>query len=192
MPTSDEAASTEIALHLAEYSQIKSEQRERIQHRDGLVYTTITAMAAVVAATVQQHNAAVLLLLPPVVIVLAWKYLANDEKIGGARRYVGEQMAPRLALLAGATTTVFGWEDAHQNGVYRHVRRYVQLAVDLLTFCFLPACALAGFWILGPRPAGLVIVSVFEAVLLTGMAWLTTVACIGVPFRWFVRTSSGG
>lgn len=183
MPADSEIAEFEMSLHLAEYGQIKSEQRDRIQRRDGLVYTTLAAMAAVVAATLQQHDVAALLLLPPVVMVLGWKYLANDEKISAAGRYVRDHLAPRLAHLTNTSSPVFDWERSHREGVYGRVRRYVQFMVDLLTFCVLPACALVGFWTLGSHPVGLVVVSMVEVVLLAGLAWLVMLACLGVPFR---------
>ena len=172
----DGTTDTEMTLILTEYDQVKGEQRNRIQHRDGLVYTTIAAMGAVIAATIGQHNAAVLLLLPPVAIVLGWKYLANDEKIGNANRYVREQLSPRAAEIAGVAQ-VFGWESYHRTGVFRRARWLVQLAVDLLAFNVLPAAALVGFWVVGPCPAGLVVVSVAEALLLTGFGWLVWLAC---------------
>jgi hypothetical protein len=176
-PATD-ARAVERELILAEYGPLKAEQQARIAHRDGLTYTTIGAMVAVVAGTIQQHNVAVLLLLPPVAIALAWKYLANDEKISGAGRYIREQMAPRLTDITGVAT-VFGWESAHQGGVYSRVRPYVQVAVDLLTFCAPPGAALVAFWVLGPRPVGLLAVSVVEALLLTGLCWLVALASLG-------------
>lgn len=170
-----EARATELKLILAEYDQIKSEQHSRIQARDGLVYTTMAAMAAVVAGTIQQHNTAVLLLLPPVALVLGWKYLANDEKISVAGEYVRDRMAPRLSELTGIAS-VFGWESAHRGGVHHPVRRHVQRLVDLMTFCALPVAALVGFWTTGPHPAGLVVVSAVEAALELGAVWLVIVS----------------
>ena len=123
---SSATADTEMTLLLSEYDQVKSEQRNRIQHRDGLVYTTLAALAAVVAATVSQHSAAILLLLPPVAIVLGWKYLSNDEKIGTASRYVRERLSPRVDEIVDVTGPVFGWESFHRAGVFRRVRRHVQ------------------------------------------------------------------
>jgi hypothetical protein len=178
-PAPQSATETEVTLLLAEYDQVKGEQRGRIQHRDGLVYSTLAAMAAVIAATIGLHTAAVLLLLPPVAIVLGWKYLANDEKIGTAGGYVRDRIAPRLVEITGVTGTVFGWETGHQAGVFRRTRRYVQLAVDLITFCALPFAALVGFWVLGPCPAGLIVVSVLETLLLGGLGWLVAQACLG-------------
>lgn len=176
------SSTTEVEkeLLLVEYGQLKAEQQARIQHRDGLVYTTLAAMAAVVAGTISQHATAVLLLLPPVALVLAWKYLAADEKIDGIARYIRDRLATRLATVTGLPAEqVFGWESAHHGGHFRRVRRYVQVAGDLLTFCVLPAAALVAFWTLGPTPVGLVGVSVVEAGLLAGLGWLVVIATFG-------------
>lgn len=167
----------EVAVHLAEYDKIKSEQQSRIQHRDSLTYTTLAAMAATVAGTVQQHSAAVLLLLPPIAVVLGWKYLANDEKISSAGRYLRDQLAPRLTFLSNGTG-VFGWETAHRSGVYVRVRGYVQTAVDLVTFCLLPLCGLVVFWVTGPRSVPLLTASIGEALLLGALGWLVALASL--------------
>ncbi|WP_370949636.1 hypothetical protein AB5J62_19340 [Amycolatopsis sp. cg5] len=184
---SNSTAESELKLVLIEYDQVKSEQRNRIQHRDGLVYTTIAAMGAILAATISQRTTAVLLLLPPVGIVLGWKYLANDAKIGSANSYVRERLSPRATEITGSTGPVFGWETYHRVGVFHRARRFVQVVVDLLTFCVLPCAALIGFWVVGPCPAGLLVVSIVEVVLLVGLGWLVGLAFLsrdelrGVP-----------
>lgn len=174
-PVGPTAEAAELSVRLAEYNQLKSEQQGRIQHRDGLVYTTLVAMAATVTGALNQHSAAVLLLLPPVAAVLGWKYLANDEKVTVAGGYLREQLSPRLAELTSAPS-VLGWESAHRDGVYGPVRAYVQAGADVLTFCLLPLCALIAFWISGARPTGLLPVSIVEALLLAGVGWLAVLA----------------
>jgi hypothetical protein len=176
-PAVDAETKTEMTLLLAEYGEVKSEQRNRIQHRDGLVYTTLAAMAAVLAATFSVHDGAVLMVLPPLALVLGWKYLSNDEKIGTAGSYVRERLAVRAAELSGVAGPVFEWETYHRAGPFQFARRYVQVGVDLLAFCVLPAAALIAFWVVGPCPAGLVVVSVVELLLLVGLGWLMWLAC---------------
>jgi len=180
LPSTDPnlAAERELKLVLTEYDHVKSEQRSRIQHRDGLVYTTIAAMGAVLAATISQHSVAVLLLLPPVSIVLGWKYLANDAKIGSANSYVRHRLSPRATEITGSTGPVFGWETYQRTGFFYQARRFVQVAIDLLTFCVLPCAALIGFWVVGPYPPGLLVVSVAEVILLGGLGWMMVLASL--------------
>ncbi|MHC5905468.1 hypothetical protein ACVNF4_16445 [Streptomyces sp. S6] len=158
-------------LMLAEYENIKDEQKARIGFRDNLLYVTLTVVAAVIAAAAQAKRAEMLLALPPVCVVLGWTYLVNDEKISAIGRYVREELGPRLAELAspGAGLTAFGWEVAHRGDVRRASRKWLQLAVDLLAFCVVPLAALAVFWV---EPSGgplLVVLSGVEALTVVGL-----------------------
>ncbi|MEW2633762.1 hypothetical protein AB0903_19405 [Streptomyces sp. NPDC048389] len=162
-------------LLLTEYQALKEEQRARIGFRDNLLYAMLAAIAAVVAAVLQaKGRPELLLLLPPVSVLLGWTYLANDEKISAAGRYVREELAPRLASLANASPAsvspspdreeprVFGWEIAHRADARRRSRKLLQLAVDLLAFCAIPLAALVVFWVAGDAGVVLVAVSVLE------------------------------
>jgi hypothetical protein len=156
-------------LLLAEYQALKEEQRGRIGFRDNLLYAMLAAIAASMAAVLQaKGRLELLLLLPPVSVLLGWTYLANDEKISAAGRYVREELAPRLASLANASPAhdsrahtspanvppsgdreelrVFGWEIVHRAAARRRSRKLLQLAVDLLAFCAIPLAALVVFW----------------------------------------------
>lgn len=190
--TGDRTRDAEVTFGMAEYDKLKAEQHSRIQHRDGLMYTTLASMAAVIAGTISLHTAAVLLLLPPVAIVLAWKYLAADEKISGIGQYIRTNLGPRLAALTGVEVEkVFGWEAEHRGGVYARVRSIVQVAVDLVAFCVLPLAGLVGFWVIGPCPAGLVLVSIVEALLLVCLGLLTWMATLGMAgLGWLVRIAA--
>lgn len=174
---------TEAQLLLAEYEQLKSEQRNRIQFRDGLMYTTLASLAATVAATIGLHTAATLLLLPPVSVLLGWKYLANDAKISAMGAYVRAELAPRLAELSGAATPVFGWEASHQRIHGRNIRMIMQIIVDLIAFCVMPTAGLIIFWTSRPVPPILIPVSGVEALL------CTVLGAFAVAHSWpFART----
>jgi hypothetical protein len=78
-----ETSEIEREIYLAEYKQLKDEQRARIGVRDNLIYATFTALAAVAVFAfggVSPRYPA-LLLLPPACIVLGWTYLSNDRKV---------------------------------------------------------------------------------------------------------------
>jgi hypothetical protein len=131
---------------LVEYERIKEEQKTRIGFRDNLVYATFASMAGIIAATVSSSTRAYLLLLPPVSVVLGWTYLVNDEKISSIGRYIRAELAPRLTALISDQALVFGWETAHRSDYHRVSRKYLQLAVDLLTFCGAPFVAVVVYW----------------------------------------------
>ncbi|MGA4847126.1 hypothetical protein ACOBQB_12995 [Streptomyces sp. G5(2025)] len=157
-------------LLLAEYDQIKQEQRARIGFRDNLIYATLGVMAAVIGSTLARDGQLeLLLLLPPLSVTLGWTYLANDEKISAIGRYVRDELAPRLKDLTPEGGEVFGWESAHRRDAHRRSRKRIQLAVDLLTFCAAPLASLTVFWLLGPAQWPLLAVSLAETAMLAGL-----------------------
>ncbi|WP_416968605.1 hypothetical protein [Streptomyces sp. 4F14] len=158
-------------LLLAEYENIKDEQKARIGFRDNLLYVTLTVVAAVIAAAAQAKRAEMLLALPPVCVVLGWTYLVNDEKISAIGRYVREELGPRLSEIAlpGGGFTAFGWEVAHRGDARRASRKRLQLAVDLLAFCLVPFAALVVFWVAASGEPLLVVLSGVEALTVVGL-----------------------
>lgn len=121
------------SMHLAEYEKVKDEQIARIGHRDGLVYATLGAVAAVVAFGATQHGSGdALLILPIATTVLGWLYLVNDEKISAIGRYVRHDLTPRLA--SGTAGKIFMWEHAHRADARRKQRKFIQFFMDELLF----------------------------------------------------------
>jgi hypothetical protein len=162
------------ALLITEYDRIKEEQRARISFRDNLLYVTLASMAAVIAASLQPENRPeLLLLLPPVSALLGWTYLVNDEKISAIGRYVREELAPRLESLTAERerSRVLGWESAHRGDRRRTSRKWLQLAVDILTFCVAPLAALVVFWVAGPATTAHVTVSIGELLAIAVLCW---------------------
>ncbi|MFD4997942.1 hypothetical protein [Streptomyces buecherae] len=159
-------------LLLAEYEQVKQEQRARIGFRDNLIYATFGTMAAVIGSTLARSgHLDMLLLLPPLSVILGWTYLVNDEKISAIGRYVRNELAPRLKELTGERADVLGWEAAHRHDAHRRSRKRIQLAVDLLTFCAAPLAAIAVYWLLGPVRWPLLLVSLVETAMVLGLAF---------------------
>jgi hypothetical protein len=156
-------------LLLAEYQSLKDEQKTRIGFRDNLLYVTLTIVAAVIAATAQAKRPDMLLALPPVCVVLGWTYLMNDEKISAIGRHIRRDIGPRLAQLAQAERA-FTWETAHRSDSRRRQRKVIQCGIDLLAFCVVPLAGLTVYWAAGEASAGLVVLSVVEALTVIGLA----------------------
>jgi len=57
---------------------------------------------------------------------------------------------------------VFGWEVAHRDDRRRRSRKFMQLAVDLGTFCVPAFSAIVVFWVNGPLTGAFVAASVVE------------------------------
>jgi hypothetical protein len=151
------------ALLLAEYAQIKDEQRARIGFRDNLLYVTLAAVTAVAAVAAQTDYPQLILALPVVCLVLGWTHLVNDEKISAIGRYVRTELASRLAEATNVEEPLFGWETYHRSDDRRISRKTTQTVVDLLAFLVTPFAALITFWCHGTDSALLVAVSIVEA-----------------------------
>lgn len=135
------------SVFLAEYKQLKDEQRSRISVRDNLIYATLTSIAAVLlfAFNGVDHRSA-LLLLPPVCLVLGWTYLINDEKVTAIGRYIRDDLAPRLA----GAEAVLGWESTHRSDARRSERKFIQAIIDILLFCGTGIAAVIVCWTIVP------------------------------------------
>lgn len=157
-------------LLILEYERIKDEQRARIGFRDNLLYATLASMAAVIAVAVQA-GVALLLILPPVCLLLGWTYLVNDEKISAVGRYIRAEIAPRLQALTDDQAPVFGWEVAHRSDPRRVSRKYLQLGVDMLTFCGGPVAAVLVFWAAGGVPVLYAVLSGAELLGVAVLGW---------------------
>jgi hypothetical protein len=115
-------------VHLAEYTALKTEQGERIKARDGYMYSTLAVVVAAVAAAAQADLPHLLLAVPPACAVLGWTRLRNDAHIVAIRRYLREQLAPKLQT--GNGVAALEWE----TGSRSRLTMRVQLAADVLTF----------------------------------------------------------
>jgi hypothetical protein len=149
---------------LAEYEELKAEQRGRMRTRDHLLYLTLGSWAAVIALAAQPGPARMLapLVFPAAPIVLGWIYLANDSKVQAIGAYLRDDLRPRLIEATG-DPSVLGWETAHRAQARRGFRNTVQMLMDLGTFCLVPAAALVVYWTRGPWTTLLVACSVIEA-----------------------------
>lgn len=123
-----------LAVLLAEYEQLKDEQRSRIGFRDNFIYVNLAAVAAIGYAAFQQHLAQFLLAIPLACFVLGWTSLSNDRKITELGRYFRDDLATQLTALVGYRD-VLRWERERQTDPRRNQRKWIQLAVDLAAFC---------------------------------------------------------
>ncbi len=130
-------------VQLAEYKELKAEQRDRMGLRDGLVYATLGSQAAVVATILAgKAGPELLLALPVVAFVLGMIRLAAADKTAEIRRYVRGPVRQNVtSLLGDVPFTPFRWE-SHPSP-RRATRRAGQLLSDLVAFVGLPAGGLA-------------------------------------------------
>jgi hypothetical protein len=82
----DDRLSKEFAL--AEYSQLRHEQTERIKSRDTFVNLTIVAIGALVAFGMDKKEPITFLAIPWISICFGWTFLVNDLKIARIGQYL--------------------------------------------------------------------------------------------------------
>lgn len=124
-------------LFLAEYSSLKSEQRDRIGFRDRLIITTLGLFGGIGSfALLHSDHIYVLLVLPWAALIIGWTYVVNDEKISAIGDYIRTRLRPQLTGAFDPKTAgaCFGWEEAHQVDDTRMWRKCVQFTIDQLMF----------------------------------------------------------
>ena len=159
-----------LRVVMPQYDKGKDEQIDRIGRRDHHVYLFGGSIVGVILGAATLKHAGILLVLPVVAFVLGWIYLTNDDKVSDLGAFIRSELIPAVRPFVPAGTPVFGWETYPDPR--RRLRKVVQLFVDLLTFCLPGAAAIAGFWLIGPRPVILVVVSIVELLMVVGQAAL--------------------
>lgn len=160
----DDTTRAGLDLLLAEYRELKAEQRDRMGLRDGMTAGAIGVQAAAVAATASGKVGPLLLLaLPPVAFALGWVRLSTAAKVAKIRRYVRGPLRHDATRLAGLEFTPFGWETYPSSR--RTSRRAAQLVSDLVVFVAGPAAAVVTS--LSLTSGGLAGLAVLDGALLT-------------------------
>jgi len=157
-----------LAVWLAEYDKLKTEQTQRIGFRDNLLYVTLGVFGAIVSFSVSSTaNYYAFLILPWTCIILGWTYLVNDEKISAIGRYIRVNLGEKIKAKSSCSDleVLLGWEFAHRNDLRRPRRKIEQLIIDEITFVVSGITALISFWALVPKAA-------FAVYVLTGIEML--------------------
>ncbi len=134
-----------LATLLAEYAELKAEQRARISFRDNFIYVTLGAVGAVGWGAIERNIPHLLLLIPLASLTLGWTYLRNDVQIAEIRTYIRNTLKPRVTRVTG-DSDIFGWEFERNDDRLRSGRKWTQLFVNLAVFVLPSAvvCVLLG------------------------------------------------
>jgi hypothetical protein len=132
-------------FELAEYQELKEEQRVRIAARDSLLNYHVVAVGALCAlGSSSKSIAAVALAVPWVAIIFGWTYMSHEEKITAIGEYIRSR-APKNAFL---------WEAAPKLSVLsKRLGRGVNLVVLLMAFT-LPSAVGPLWYLLGATDLG--------------------------------------
>ncbi len=159
-----------LQIYVAEYEKLKDETIARIGFRDNLIYVNLAAIGAIISfAITDTSNYASLLIIPWVGFILGWTYLVNDEKISQIGQYFRSNLLNKVEDRVGKSQgELFGWEFLHRNDARRFRRKFYQLLVDLITFCFSGYISIGAFWFLAPDSSGyLGVITAIEILLLS-------------------------
>lgn len=119
---------------LAEYKELKQEQRMRMTSRDNLGYWIFPALAVIGGVALSGPGREPLLpLVPLVCIALGWAYLGNDTKVTQIGDYIHTELAPALGEPDEAAP--FGWETYYRVTPLRTVTKVIHPVVQLMIFC---------------------------------------------------------
>ena len=138
---------------LKEYEVLKSEQLERIKHRDNIIYVLLGAVGTLFSFAIIHSATYVVAIIPMISFVLCWLYLANDRKISEINTYITEDLAIKLSESVNSENTkeIFYWETKLKTYAGRKQRKLIQFIVDLLVFAFPALGGLLMIWTIEPN-----------------------------------------
>ena len=120
---------------LLEYSKLKDEQTKRIGFRDQMIYLTLAAIGGIYSFALQNSNFDIaLLVLPFLLTILAWVYIANDNKISLIGEYLRVILLPKIQKCYETDGINESWEYFVRNIGYRKKRKITQFVFDTLLF----------------------------------------------------------
>lgn len=135
-----------------EYDKLKSEQCQRIAHRDSLVYATFVAIAAIATFALKADgNVHSLLALPFICFALGWTHLNNDHKITAIGKYIGSVLRPTVSSITGQPEWIFGWEIRVRSRRGRRLDKLLSFFGNGITFMCPGAAAICVFLHLHPN-----------------------------------------
>ena len=123
-----------INILLEEYKALKSEQLERIKHRDNIIFIMLGAMGTLFSFSIIHQAYYVVAILPILSLSLCWIYLANDSRISEIGTYIEEDLASQIQKHLKTDEEIFYWEKKHREYKGRKTRKMIQYVVDLLIF----------------------------------------------------------
>ena len=121
---------------LTEYRVLKSEQLDRIKHRDNIIYVLLGAVGTLFSFAIIHKAVYVVAIVPMISFVLCWLYLANDRKISEIGNYISVDLTNQITEITDGENKIFQWEKAHRAYKGRKIRKLTQFIVDLLVFTF--------------------------------------------------------
>lgn len=145
-------------VFIAEFEKLKDEQISRAAHRDRLFHLTIILIGGGFTLALSEHENAylVLLFLPVVAFIAGVSHLGCDRRISAIGSYFKDALAPKIAKSLGVRTEeVLSWEVYIRADRHRHVRKWLQLATNLLLYVGSGVCALVwyGWFVIQHRHA---------------------------------------
>jgi hypothetical protein len=166
----DSGNSQILDVYLREYEKLKEEQISRIGFRDNLLYATLGLFGGILSFSISANDRYyALLVLPWVCLILGWTYIVNDEKITSIRKYVIQDLSPRVAqrIQIDDLNSIFRWEFFNASSHGRRRRKLEQFIVNECTFFLSGLFSLLTFARIASSISSLVIVIwLFELILL--------------------------
>ena len=137
-----------LNILLLEYDKLKEEQNSRISMRDSLIYISLGIFGAIFSFTMtNQSFMYTLLLIPPLSFILSWLYISNDSKILEIKKYIKNNLEPKIAKLFPDKIEIFEWEKTYRDNSFKKLKKVTQFLVEEITFSVSAISALITFFI---------------------------------------------
>ncbi|MEP1765537.1 MAG: hypothetical protein ABJJ53_02615 [Sulfitobacter sp.] len=122
--TGDKTTVANTEWKLAEFAEVKAEQRDRIKFRDGLFYAAFAAYGGLGGyALLPASPVDAWIILAFVASLLGHLYLENEVKISGIRDFLKAQYPNELV-----------WEAQIEKEAWRRLRKRIQAIIDVIAF----------------------------------------------------------
>ena len=124
------------AALLAEYTGLRIDQTQRFLLREIAFYLSLFANVTIVTIyELQSHDPRFLLLIPFASLILFWAYAANESDIRQIKRYIANEIAPKLAGNALPNNALLGWDELRRGWLLpRLFSNILNFAVLWVTF----------------------------------------------------------
>jgi len=137
-----------LNILLLEYDKLKEEQNSRISMRDSLIYISLGIFGAIFSFTMtNQSFMYTLLLIPPLSVILSWLYISNDSKILEIKKYIKNNLEPKIVKLFPDKVEIFEWEKAYRDNSFKKLKKVIQFFLEEITFSLSAISALVTFFV---------------------------------------------
>lgn len=178
--TDPESQDRAYELGREEYTQLKAEQRDRMKTRNTVAVGWVSVLLLI--ASQVRNTPALLLAVAPVGAVSCWWWLAENVKITEIRRYISDDLRPRMEAFTG-DRHVFRWEVFHLEQRSRRWVKTLDLIFTAMLFAAGGVAADLGYVLTTPNRPATHTIALAVNTILAGVILAELVRAADIPAR---------